>query len=166
MLFARINTLTFEEGTPDSKISLGVDWTMPIGGANFGVNLKGTRYGEVIEPGVPTHGGNQRRCSRTRATCTSQPDWLVDLALNAKFMDDKLGFTLGADNLFDQYPDRVPNARAADAARGVVNLNAHERAGVFALFALWLQRALRVSPAWLQLVGLRRAGAATTAAPI
>ena len=27
-------------------------------------------------------------------------------------MEDKLGLTLGADNLFDQYPDRVPNDRA------------------------------------------------------
>ena len=26
VLFGRINTLTFEEGTPDSKLSLGVDW--------------------------------------------------------------------------------------------------------------------------------------------
>ena len=27
VLFARVNTLSFEEGTPDSKISLGVDWS-------------------------------------------------------------------------------------------------------------------------------------------
>ena len=46
-----------------------------------------------------------------------QPDWLVDLALNAKLLEEKLGFTLGADNLFDQYPDRVPNARVMPAPR-------------------------------------------------
>ena len=26
-------------------------------------------------------------------------------------MDGKLGITIGADNLFDEYPDRVPNNR-------------------------------------------------------
>jgi len=54
VLFARINTLSFEDGTPDNKMVLGVDWNVPLGAAEFGVNLKGTRYGEVIEPGVPT----------------------------------------------------------------------------------------------------------------
>ena len=51
--------------------------------------------------------------------------WLVDLALNAKLLDDKLGLSLGADNLLDQYPDRVPNARALPTPPGgTVNLNA------------------------------------------
>ena len=54
-----------------------------------------------------------------------QPDWLVDLAFNAKLLNDKLGFTVGVDNLFDQYPDRVPIARALPTPPGgVVNLDA------------------------------------------
>ena len=51
------------------------------------------------------------RGSRLRGISTSGGDWLVDLALSAKYMEGKLGLTLGADNLFDQYPDRVPNNR-------------------------------------------------------
>ena len=31
VLFGRINTVAFEEGTPDSKISLGIDWSFPLG---------------------------------------------------------------------------------------------------------------------------------------
>ena len=52
---------------------------------------------------------------------------LVDLALSAKFLDGKFGITLGADNLFDQYPDRVPNNRVLPT--GVVNLNATNALG-------------------------------------
>ena len=54
-------------------------------------------------------------------------DVLVDLALSGKFMDGKLGLTLGADNLFDQYPNRVPNNRVLPT--GVVNLNATNALG-------------------------------------
>jgi iron complex outermembrane receptor protein len=50
-----------------------------------------------------------------------QADWLVDLAVNTKLLDDKLGFTLGVDNLLDQYPDRIPIARVLPT--GVVNLD-------------------------------------------
>ena len=129
VLFARINTLSFEEGTPDSKMNLGIDWSMPIGSANFGVNLKGTRYGEVVEPGVPSPAEINAGLDDAR-DLHIQPDWIVDLALNTRLMDDKLGFALGVDNLFDQYPDRVPNARVIPApVGGTVNLNATNALG-------------------------------------
>jgi len=120
VLFARNNTLSFEEGTPDSKVNLSVDWSMPIGAANFGVNLKGTRYGDVVEPGVPIAAEVNAGIPDAR-DIHIQPDWLVDLSLNAKLLEDKLGFTLGVDNLFDQYPDRVPIARVLPT--GTVNLD-------------------------------------------
>ena len=126
VLFGRINTLTFENGTPDSKISLGIDWSFPVGDSNFGVYLKGTQYGEVIEPGQPTAAEIAAGFDDAR-DIVIEGDALVDLALNAKFMDDKLAFTLGADNLLDQYPDRVPNNRVLPT--GVVNLNATNALG-------------------------------------
>jgi iron complex outermembrane receptor protein len=123
VLFDRFNRLSFEEGTPDSKIALGIDWSIPLGGSNFGVGLKGTRYGEVVEPGLPTPAEISAGLADAR-DLHIQPDWVVDLALNAKFMDEKLGLTVGADNLTDQYPDRVPIARAIPApVGGVANLN-------------------------------------------
>ncbi|HUQ09026.1 MAG TPA: TonB-dependent receptor [Steroidobacteraceae bacterium] len=126
VLFGRINTLTFEEGTPDSKLSLSVDWSMPIGNASFGVNLKGTQYGDVVEPGQPIPAEIAAGFDDAR-DIDIDGDVLVDLALSGKFMDGKLGLTVGADNLFDQYPDRVPNNRVLPT--GVVNLNATNALG-------------------------------------
>ncbi len=126
VLFGRVNTLTFEEGTPDRKISLSVDWSWPIGDATYGVNLKGTQYGDVVEPGTPTQAEINAGFADGRDLVV-HGDTLADLALNAKFMDNKLGITIGADNLFDQYPDRVPNNRVLPT--GVVNLNATNALG-------------------------------------
>jgi iron complex outermembrane receptor protein len=123
VLFARVNTFSFEEGTPDSKINVGVDWSIPLGGANFGVNLKGTRYGNVTEPGLPSPAeiANGQESARDLHI---QPDWVVDFALTAKLLEDKLALSLGADNLFDQYPDRVPIARVVPSPPGgIANLN-------------------------------------------
>jgi iron complex outermembrane receptor protein len=129
VLFDRVNRIAFEEGTPDSKISLGVDWVMPLGATNFGVNLKGTRYGEVVEPGVPQTPEINAGILDARELHI-QADWVVDLTLTAKLMEDKLAFSLGADNLFDQYPDRVPNARPLpNPPGGTVNLNTQNALG-------------------------------------
>jgi iron complex outermembrane receptor protein len=129
VLFARNNTLSFEEGTPDNKISLGVDWVIPLGASNFGVNLKGTRYGEVVEPGVPS-GAEVAAGVPDARDLHIQADWVVDLLFDARFMEDKLSVGIGADNLFDQYPDRVPNNRVLpNPPGGTVNLNATNALG-------------------------------------
>jgi iron complex outermembrane receptor protein len=129
ILFGRINTLTFEQGTPDSKLSLAVDWSIPVGGALLGVNLKGTQYGEVTEPGAPT-GAEIAAGLENARDIVIEGDTLVDLAFTARLMDEKLGFTLGVDNLFDQYPDRVPNNRVLpNPPGGTVNLNATNALG-------------------------------------
>jgi iron complex outermembrane recepter protein len=123
VLFDRVNTLAFEEGTPDSKISLGIDWGLLAGGVDWGVNLKGTRYGNVVEPGVPATAEINAGIPDSR-DLHIQPDWVVDLELSSQLLDNKLWLALGADNLFDQYPDRVPNARALpNPPGGTVNLN-------------------------------------------
>jgi iron complex outermembrane recepter protein len=128
-LFGRINTLTFEEGTPDSKVSLGVDWSLPVSYGSWGVNFKGTQYGEVTEPGAPTNAEVAAGLSTAR-DIVIESDWLFDLSLSAKFLDEKLGFALGADNLFDQYPNRTPNARVLPTPPGgTVNLNATNALG-------------------------------------
>ncbi len=126
ILFGRINTLTFEEGTPDSKLSLAVDWSVPVGTTRLGVNLKATQYGEVTEPGAPTAAEIAAGLDEAR-DIPLEGDTLVDLALSARLMDEKLGLTLGVDNLFDQYPDRVPNNRVLPT--GTVDLNATNALG-------------------------------------
>ena len=123
VLFARINTLSFENGTPDNKISLGADWSIPLGGTRLDVNLQGTRYGEVIEPGVPTTAEINAGIPDAR-DLHIQPDWLVDFGVTARLLEEKLGLTLGVDNVFDQYPDRLPVSRALPVPPGgTVNLN-------------------------------------------
>ena len=47
------------------------------------MNLKGTRYGEVVEPGVPTTAEITAGVEDAR-DLHIQPDWVVDLALNTK----------------------------------------------------------------------------------
>jgi iron complex outermembrane recepter protein len=129
VLFGRINTLTFEQGTPDSKLSLAIDWSIPVGASSIGVNLKGTQYGEVTEPGAPTTAEIAAGLEEAR-DIDIEGDTLVDLALTARLNEDKIGITLGVDNLFDQYPDRVPNNRILPTPPGgTVNLNATNALG-------------------------------------
>lgn len=116
-LFARTNRLTFERGTPDSKIVAGIDWSLahPLG--TWSVALKATRYGEVVEPGFAV--GDEPVDLRD---VTLSPSWVFDLALTGEFMSEKLAVSIGADNLSDQYPERTPIARPTPAG-GTVDLN-------------------------------------------
>ena len=93
------------------------------------MNLKGTQYGEVVEPGAPTNAEIAADLADAR-DLDIEGDVVVDLALTAKFMENKLGIMLGADNVFDQYPNRVPNNRVLPTPPGgTVNLNATNALG-------------------------------------
>ena len=92
VLFDHLNILTFEEGTPEDKYSIAVNWAL----ARFGVSLRATRYGDVLAPGT------------TVATdFTLAAKTLVDL--EARFdITDRVRAGIGADNLTDEYPDQNP----------------------------------------------------------
>ena len=51
---------------------------------------------------------------------TFGPDWVLDLALSYRL--DKFTFTLGAENLLDQYPDEVTTQLATDSNGFVTSL--------------------------------------------
>jgi iron complex outermembrane receptor protein len=100
--FGRVNILTFEEGTPKDKYTFNLDWKKD----KFGATFRTTRYGEVLSPGT---------------TAAS------DLRLTAKFLfdvegryqiTDRASLAIGADNVFDEYPDPSPVGAA-----GQPNLN-------------------------------------------
>jgi iron complex outermembrane receptor protein len=94
ILFDRINVLTFEQGTPDDKYSLGVDWSL----GRFGATVRATRYGEVLSPG--TTAAND---------LVLEPRTLIDL--EGRFdLTDQISFALGADNVTDEYPTQTPPA--------------------------------------------------------
>jgi iron complex outermembrane receptor protein len=93
-LFARQATLRFEEGTPERKLTLQGDWSKN----QWGATLRTTLYDNVLSPGSAADGSG---------------DWhtgaqgIVDLEARYRF-NAGVTVSLGADNLFDQYPDQVP----------------------------------------------------------
>lgn len=92
ILFDRVNVLTFERGTPSSKFSGSVDWTKDA----FGASARVTRYGTVLSPGTAA-----------ASDFTMQPAIVVDIDSHWD-VTSKVRVTLGADNLFDQYPEALP----------------------------------------------------------
>ena len=91
VLFDRINVLTFEEGSPDSKITGSVDWNR----GPFGATLRATRYGEVLSPG--TTAAND---------LTLKARAVVDMEVRWDVME-RVKLSLGADNVFDAYPTKT-----------------------------------------------------------
>jgi iron complex outermembrane receptor protein len=117
-LFARINIVTFEKGTPDSKLSAAIDWSIPYSNGHWGFSAKTTRYGQVVEPVVASAGEQDGW-----RDLTLTPTWLLDLALTGSILDDKLALTIGADNAFDQYPETTPIARPNPSGGPPLDIN-------------------------------------------
>jgi len=109
LLFGRINALTFEEGQPDNKQSLSLDWSRNVGFGGLGFSVRGTNYGEIVEPqptGIPD--------VEVGAAA------LVDLEVRARFgtSGDGLSVAVGADNLLDKYPTATPAVANTNGALG------------------------------------------------
>ncbi|HEX5755113.1 MAG TPA: TonB-dependent receptor [Arenimonas sp.] len=91
-LFGRINVLTFEKSPPREKLAGVVNWQRD----RWGATVKATHYGEVLNPG----------------TSAANDFWLsakVLVDFEGRFdLSDHLRLALGAENLFDRYPDASP----------------------------------------------------------
>lgn len=92
VLFSRINILTFEEGQPKDKFTLGVNWEL---GA-FSAGARAIRYGEILVPQ-----------SNPALDFTLSPKTVLDLDASWQATEN-LKLTIGADNVFDEYPDALP----------------------------------------------------------
>jgi iron complex outermembrane recepter protein len=99
-LFGRQETLRLSQGQPRSKINLGLDYDQ----GPFGLTVRGNRYGKVLGAG-----------SDLFLDVPLSAKWITDLELRGTF-NDKITVALGANNLFDIYPDRVPIGRGTDPA--------------------------------------------------
>ena len=108
VLFGRVNLLAFEEATPDSKASVTGDWTRPVTFGDIGAMLRGTYYGDVVEPGTVADGS---------ADIDVGSHWLVDLELRTT-LSNGLGVALGVDNVLDEYPNETPATLNPQAALG------------------------------------------------
>jgi iron complex outermembrane receptor protein len=91
-LFNRQRVLTFEEGTPDTKIAGSVDWDL----GSWSASARATYYASVTQPGT-TPAGDFFTGDKT----------VVDLSGSYQ-VTDRVGLTLGVDNVFDEYPDFTP----------------------------------------------------------
>ncbi len=112
VLFGRQESIRFTEGQPRDKVVLSLDGEL----GKFGITARTTRYGKVVSPGAVSPLGTDA------ASLTAYgPDdiflgakWISDLELRFKPFET-ISFAIGADNLFDVYPDRSPwGKRPAD----------------------------------------------------
>ncbi len=117
-LFARVNKLTFEQGTPKDKFNFSTDWSFGKIGATF----RATRYGEVLSPGTSGVAGT------SGADLILSPKTLVDLEARYK-LNDKIRFAIGADNVFDVYPDQTPAILNSTSNTPFSNLSPFGRSG-------------------------------------
>jgi iron complex outermembrane receptor protein len=97
-LFGRVARLTLEEGQPKEKLGFSTDWTL---GA-FSATGRATYYGAVTEPGAAATGLQDIKLGQKT---------LVDLE-GRYTLNERVNFALGAENVFDEYPDATPNAGA------------------------------------------------------
>lgn len=104
VLFGRVEGIRFEEGQPRNKLVLSADGKLDW----FGLTARTTRYGRVVSPNTATPIGNP-----TSLTAYGPDDiflsskWITDLELRASPVKS-IELALGANNLFDVYPDRLP----------------------------------------------------------
>ena len=115
VLFDRVNVLTFEEGNPDDKYVASVSWSYQ----RLGATLRATRYGEVLTPGTTA-----------ALDSTIRDTTLVDL--EARFeATEKVKIAIGAENLFDQYPDGLSPALNTTGNAPFSNYSPFGRSGRF-----------------------------------
>jgi iron complex outermembrane receptor protein len=114
-LFARVNILTFEEGTPRDKYAAVANWSL----GRIGATARATRYGKVLDPGTSAD---------------------LDVELGAKTLVDlearfelagAITFALGAENVFDEYPDAYPVSRNTTGNTPYSNYAPFGRSGRF-----------------------------------
>jgi iron complex outermembrane receptor protein len=104
VLFGRVEGIRFAEGQPRNKVVLSADGRLDL----FGLTARSTRYGRVVSPNTAAPISNP-------ASLTAYgPDdiflsskWITDLEVRANPLKS-VELALGANNLFDVYPDRLP----------------------------------------------------------
>ena len=100
-VFSRQNLLRQERGAPGNKQILGLDWSRE----NLSALVRGTRFGSVLVS-----------ANNPAADWTIDGMWVVDVE-GSVALTPQLTFSLGANNLFDEYPTQNPffNAETQNA---------------------------------------------------
>jgi iron complex outermembrane recepter protein len=101
-LFARPESFRLTDGQPSTKLNVGLDWDLN----QFGATLRANRFGSVF---LPIGSNNNLAIAEGAALgdVTLSPKWVVDL--EARFnVVEAVQLAVGANNLLDEYPDRLP----------------------------------------------------------
>ncbi len=126
-LFDRFNVLTMEKGNPKTKFSANVNWDLD----RWGATLRAVRYGKVFSPDSST----AATFAGVAAGYRPIDQWLsaqTVLDLEARFaFTDHIKLAVGAENLFDEYPDPVPIALNSTGNAPYSNYAPYGRAGRF-----------------------------------
>jgi iron complex outermembrane receptor protein len=114
-LFARVNILSLEKGQPKNKLNASVNWKL----GKLGATLRATRYGEVLSPNASP-----------ALDVVMQAQTVVDM--EARYaLGNRVNLALGADNVFDVYPDSVPAALNQTGNTPFPNYAPYGRSGRF-----------------------------------
>jgi iron complex outermembrane receptor protein len=120
VLFGRVEGIRFTDGQPRDKVVFSADGDIGL----FGLTARTTRYGKVVSPGAAA----PLAPNATSLTAYGPDDiflsakWVTDLELRFK-AGDRAEFAIGANNLFDVYPDRSPFGARAASVGGVYPAN-------------------------------------------
>jgi iron complex outermembrane receptor protein len=124
ILFDRFNVLTLEDGDPKNKLIATANWSL----GPWGATLRAIRYGNVLSPDT----------AATYASVAGIPP--NDVVLHAKTLVDlegrfaftrHLNLALGAENLFDEYPDPNPPTVNTTGTTAFSNYSPFGRSGRF-----------------------------------
>ena len=120
VLFGRVEGIRFTDGQPRDKIVFSADGEL----GNFGLTARTTRFGSVVAPGATAP-----LADPLSLTLLGPDDirlgakWITDIELRYRAFD-RLELAIGADNVFDVYPDRSPfGPRPASEGGGVYPIN-------------------------------------------
>jgi iron complex outermembrane receptor protein len=113
ILFDRINIDSFEKGQPRNKLNASANWKL----GPLGATLRATRYGSVVTPAaLPVN------------------DWVTSaktiVDMEGRFdVGSKLVLALGAENVFDTYPEAYPSALNTSGNAPFTNYSPFGRGG-------------------------------------
>ena len=131
VLFGRQESLRFTRGQPRDKIVFSVDGDFKP----FGLTLRTTRFGKVLSPGatLPLAPNQASFDALGPDDVELSPKWITDIEVRFD-VGDRVHLAVGADNVLDVYPDRLPFG-ARPAALGGGNFPQNQQYNGYSIFS-------------------------------
>ncbi len=107
-LFGRQESYRLTDAQPRTKLNLSVDWDLGMVGATVRTNRFGTVWSAV-------NGSLTAPLGTLAGDFKMTPKWVTDVELRVHPIE-QVTLAVGADNVFDTYPDRLPVGGASGAA--------------------------------------------------